>query len=79
MTSRVGRAMSEVAVAVAVVVIVVVVNGVAAVTVVGVTAMHEQALEYRTLPEQADAYAGMLAGETVAWRTTSFLNAFATC
>jgi hypothetical protein len=65
--------MSEVAVAVALVVIVVVVNRVAAVTVVGVTPMHyEQALDYRTLPEQADAYAGMLEGETVAWRTTSF-------
>jgi hypothetical protein len=34
-------------------------------TVVGVAPTHEQALEYRTLPEQAEAYVGMAVGVTV--------------
>ena len=57
-----------VVVGVKVVDIVVVVRGVAAVIVVAVTPMHEQALEYRTAPEQADAYVGIWDGTTVTWR-----------
>ena len=47
---------------------VVVVVGVATVVVDFVTATQEQALEYRTAPEQGEAYAGILDGVTVAWR-----------
>ena len=48
--------------------IVVVVSGVATVVVDTVTPTQEQALEYRTEPEQGDAYAGMFDGTTVVWR-----------
>lgn len=37
------------------------------VTVVAVAPTQEQALLYRTEPEQAEAYAGMLVGVTVIW------------
>ena len=39
--------------------------GVGAVVVLAVTLAHEQALEYRTKPEQAKAYEGIVESETV--------------
>lgn len=52
-----------------VVVVEVTVKGAATVVVIWVTPMQEQALEYQTLPEQADAYEGIAVADTVAWRT----------
>lgn len=49
---------------------VVVVVGALTVVVVWVAPIQEQALEYRTLPEHADAYAGMEVGVAVTWRGT---------
>lgn len=52
--------MVTVAVSDSVFVTVTVVSGAGAVTVFAVAPIHEQALEYLTLPEHADAYVGML-------------------
>ena len=45
--------------------------GVAAVVVAPVTPRHEHALEYFTLPEQGEAYAGIRLGEIVIWRAST--------
>jgi hypothetical protein len=47
--------------------------GAATVTIDCVTPMHEQAEEYRTVPEQAEAYFGTLLGAMVCWRAARML------
>ena len=49
--------------------------GVGAVVVMAVTPMQEQADEYLTFPEQAEAYVGIANGATVTWRARIMASA----